>query len=125
MEKLLADTRIGLRTNSLPLQAFWNSFAVYAPCSLLSAASGKSIFDITKNKELREQLQTLLKEIVSITPRVLPPFDADELLKRIFNIPSSYNFRSPNKYACTKPEISISSVRSFRKPLFKTNALFR
>ena len=92
MEKLLADTRIGLRTNSLPLQAFWNSFAVYAPCSLLSAASGKSIFDITKNKELRKQLQTLLKEIVSITPRVLPPFDADELLKRIFNIPSSYNF---------------------------------
>jgi len=72
MEKLLADTRIGLRTNSLPLQAFWNSFAVYAPCSLLSAASGKSIFDITKNKELRKQLQTLLKEIVSITPRVLP-----------------------------------------------------
>ena len=58
MEKLLADTRIGLRTNSLPLQAFWNSFAVYAPCSLLSAASGKSIFDITKNKELRKQLQT-------------------------------------------------------------------
>ena len=35
-------------------------------------------------------LHTIL--IVSITPRVLPPFDADELLKRIFNIPSSYNF---------------------------------
>ena len=92
LASLLANTRISLRNSSLPQQAFWSYFCLYAPCSLLTAATGKTIFDITKNKPLREELQTLLQEIVTLRPSSLPPLSPEDLLKQIFNIPSNYVF---------------------------------
>jgi len=89
---LLKETRINLQSSGLPLQTFWNYFCIYAPCSLLTAARGKSIFEITKSKPLREELQTLLHEVTTLLPSPLPPISQEELLKQIFNIPSNYIF---------------------------------
>lgn len=89
---LLAETKIGLQNSLESQQTFWDYFCIYAPCSLITAASGKSIFEVTKNKQLREQLQTVLQEIVKIVPAQIPPFEPEELLKRIYNIPSGYLF---------------------------------
>lgn len=83
---------IELQNCSLDTLAFWNFFCIYAPCSLMTAASGKNIFEITKNKALREQLLSCLQEISLLPPKTLPPYNPDELLKQVFNIPSQYNF---------------------------------
>ena len=92
MEKIFAETHINLQNNNLPLQAFWKYFSVYAPCSLITTASGKSIFEITKNKQLRNDLSALLKEAVQLVPNSLSSYDSEDLLKQIFNIPTNYIF---------------------------------
>lgn len=89
---LTPKANLTLKNNSIDDLAFWNFFCLYAPCSLLTAKSGKNIFEITKNKALREQLLTSLNEIVLLPPKTLPPYNPDELLKKIFNIPSAYDF---------------------------------
>lgn len=91
-ENLMQKANLGLSNNTIEDLAFWNFFCLYAPCSLLTAKSEKNIFEITKNKALREQLLTCLKEIVLLPPKTLPPYDPDEILKKIFNIPSLYEF---------------------------------
>lgn len=91
-ENLLTDTKISLQSGKTSSQVFWDYFCVYAPCSLLTAASGKTIFEVTKNKQLREQLTALLKEIVKLLPEQIPLYEPEELLKRIYNIPSNYVF---------------------------------
>lgn len=90
--ELAQKANIELQNCSLDTLAFWNSFCIYAPCSLMTAASGKNIFEITKNKALREQLLSCLQEISLLPPKTIPPYNPDELLKQIFSIPSQYNF---------------------------------
>ena len=91
-ENLMKKINLELSNNTIEDLAFWNFFCLYAPCSLLTAQSGKNIFEITKNKALREQLLTSLNEIVLLPPKTLPPYNPDEILKKIFNIPSLYEF---------------------------------
>ena len=81
-----------VQTCSLEMLAFWNFFSIYAPCSLITAASGKNIFEITKKKTLREQLLSCLEEISLLPPQTLPAYTPGGLLKQIFNIPSAYEF---------------------------------
>lgn len=90
--ELLQKINLSLHTCSMEEEAFWNFFSIYGPCSLITAASGKNIFEITKSKALREQLLTCLQEISKLPPNTIPPYTSDDLLKKVFNIPSNYNF---------------------------------
>ncbi len=90
--ELAQKANLELQSCHLDSLAFWNIFCIYAPCSLITAASGKNIFEITKSKALREQLLSCLQEISLLPPKTLPPYKPEELLKQIFNIPSQYNF---------------------------------
>ncbi len=132
LSALLDGTRISLHNSSLPLQSFWNYFCLYAPCSLLTSATGKTIFDITKNKTLREELQTLLQEIVTLIPDSIPALQPEDLLKQIFNIPSNYVFplaeqirlHQTGDYDFISSVIREASILS-KSPLPATNKLLK
>lgn len=92
LQNLLTPLKLQINPASNPDQCFWDFFCLYAPCSLLTAAHNKSVFDLIKNKPLREQLNILVEEISRLVPTRLNIPQPDETVKKIFNIPSGYVF---------------------------------
>lgn len=71
---------------------FWEYFASFAVGSLISAVYNKSIFEITKDKKLRDEIPPLLKELSELAQSDNVSLDEDALLKKIYNTPMSYIF---------------------------------
>lgn len=71
---------------------FWEYFSGFAICSLMSAVHNKSIFEITKDKKLREDLRPLISEITSLAESDNVALDGEQLLKKIYNTPMNYSF---------------------------------
>lgn len=77
--------------------AFWEHFAPFAAASLLSAFHNKTIFEITKDKQLRECLPQLLSETVQIAAIEQVKLDEERLLKKIYNTPMNYRYPLQNE----------------------------
>lgn len=58
---------IGYETDTV--RCYWEFFAPYAVGSLLSALNNKNLFDITKDKQLRDQIPRLIAETAAIAAR--------------------------------------------------------
>lgn len=71
---------------------YWEFFAPYAVGSLLSALHNKNIFDITKDKQLREQIPLLLTEISEISASEGIKLNCEELVKKLYAAPINYRY---------------------------------
>ncbi len=71
---------------------YWSFLAPYAVGSLLSSLHNKNIFDITKDKELRDQIPILLDEIAEIAAAEGLKLNTEELLKKLYAAPMSYRY---------------------------------
>lgn len=92
LQKLLEPLKMPIIPAEDSEQCFWDYFCLYAPCSLLTAMHGKNVFELIKNKTLREQLHSLVNEICRLAPSHINAPLADDVIKKIFNIPSDYLF---------------------------------
>lgn len=94
--KIILDCfeKAGLSPKTEPSEekAFWEYFSVYTACSLVSAAYNKNIFDVIKDKEKRETLIPLIREIAQIAKYDNIDLNNDEVLKKIYNTPLSYPY---------------------------------
>lgn len=70
---------------------FWDFFAGYVITTLLTTAYNKSIFDITKDRQKRETLRNLATELSLLAKSENVNIDTEELLRKIYNIPSSFS----------------------------------
>lgn len=71
---------------------YWEFFAPYAVGSLLSSLYNKNLFEITKDKALRDQIPALLNEIVEIAGAEGIKLNTDELIKKLYAAPANYRF---------------------------------
>lgn len=69
---------------------FWEYFSTFAICSLMSAVYNKTIFEITKDKTLREELTPLINEVEELAKSDEITLDKEQLLKKIYNTPMNY-----------------------------------
>lgn len=70
--------------------AFWNYLAPHATISLLSAAHGKNIYYLTKDETSRQEMDSVINEIQKIAQKHKTNLEHTDILKTIYNIPSSY-----------------------------------
>lgn len=91
----IADTfkkiQIDSSTEEKKELCFWDFFANYAISTLLATAYNKSIFDITKDRQKRETLRDLASEISLLAKSENIDIDTEDLLRKIYNIPSSFS----------------------------------
>lgn len=87
---LFAGTDINLCFEDNENAGFWNFFAPYAVGSLITAVGGKNIFDITKDKQLREELSPLIAEMAGLAAVDGIKLDEENVLKKLYNIPMNY-----------------------------------
>ena len=92
LQKFLNRASLNCRIAEDDNTAFWNHFAVYATGSLLTAVHGQNIFDLLKNRTLREKIRPLLEETVALAAAEKVTLNADNLLKILYNIPNNYIF---------------------------------
>lgn len=90
IKQTYAATGIPLQTEVDGKKLFWSQFSGDAAISLFSAAFNKTPFEIAKNKELREQIRPLINEICAIAGFEEQTISPDEILKKIYNLPSGF-----------------------------------
>lgn len=71
---------------------FWENFGIYAICSVISAVSNKTIFDIIKDKDLREEALPIISEFCEIAKSNKIDINYDETLKKIYSTPLGYSY---------------------------------
>ena len=81
---------IGYETDTV--RCYWEFFAPYAVGSLLSALNNKNLFDITKDKQLREQIPRLIAETAAIAAGEGLELDCEPLVKKLYAAPMNYRF---------------------------------
>ncbi len=92
LKDALKNSTIDITLETDQEQNFWNSFIPYAAGSLLSAATGENIFTMTKSPEQRQLISECLMELSQIAITNGTKIDTDNMLRKIYNIPSSYTF---------------------------------
>ena len=71
---------------------YWEFFAPYAVGSLLAALNNKNLFDITKDKQLRDQIPLLIAETAEIAAGEGLELNKDALIKKLYAVPMNYRF---------------------------------
>lgn len=103
IKELFDSASLNCRISEDAPAAFWNYFAVYAVGSLLSAAQNQNIFDILKNKAMRENARPLLEEVAALAAAEKAAADVDALLKKLYNIPNNYVFPLQDDFHKNRP----------------------
>jgi len=91
IQSIFAKTYFKISFNPNEQQNFWNHFIPYAACSLFSLQKGKHIKDITKIPDLRQFINNLIDELISITPTEII-IDKEQILTDIYSISGNYKF---------------------------------
>ncbi len=73
-------------------QVFWQAFAGYAVSALASAHYRQSIFNILKNKDKQNLINTAVNEICSLAAAENISLTSEEILKKIYNTPINYTY---------------------------------
>ena len=81
---------VGYETDTV--RCYWEFFAPYAVGSLLSALNNKNLFDITKDKQLRDQIPRLIAETAAIAAGEGLELDCEPLVKKLYAAPMNYRF---------------------------------
>ena len=84
------ESRMQISANSNRLLSFWEFFAPYALCSLLSAAENQKISDILKDKANKEAMRPLVDEFCCLAQTDDVVLRADAVLKTIYSTPANY-----------------------------------
>lgn len=71
---------------------FWEFFSGFAIASLMSALHNKTVFEITKDKKLREEIPPLISEMAKLSASYNITLDEESLLKKIYNTPMNYRY---------------------------------
>ena len=87
---ILASTKVQIRTDDNHLYAFWEYFAPYALCSILSAAEDCKISDILKDKSQREMLQALADEFTIMAAAEGVDFEEKTVMLAVADTPANY-----------------------------------
>lgn len=121
-----------IRKQDDEIKAFWDFFTVYTACSLISAANNKTIFDVIKDKEKREQIIPLIQELCKIAKSDGAILDQEEILKKIYNTPLSYPYPLQVEISRGKAgDIDLISsniinvARKHKEPTHQTGALLK
>lgn len=84
------SVRIQMFTGDNRLARFWEYFAPYALCSLLTAAENAKISDLLKNKKNNDTLHILVNEFRALAAADGVSLNESTIMKGIFNTPSNY-----------------------------------
>ena len=89
---IFANTGLNINYKTDTAHCFWEFFAPYAVGSLLATLNNKNLFDITKDKQLREQIPLLIAETAEIAAGEGLKLDCEALIKKLYAIPMNYRF---------------------------------
>ena len=89
---ILADTGLNIEYKTDTSRCYWEFFAPYAVGSLLTALNNKNLFDLTKDKQLRDQIPLLIAETAAIAAGEGLKLDCEPLVKKLYAAPMNYRF---------------------------------
>lgn len=100
--ELLKNCEINITYSAETTLCYWEYFIPYAIGSLLAALYNKNLFDITKDKLLRDKIPLLVAEAAEITSAEGIQLNTEEIIKKLYAAPMSYRFP-------LQDEVNISS----------------
>lgn len=87
---IFTASQIQTTVGSSRLHCFWEFFAPYALCSILSAAENAKISDLLKNKLNKDIFKRLVDEFCTLAQADNITLNGDIILKGIYNTPANY-----------------------------------
>lgn len=88
--ELFSKSHIQTVSKGNSLLGFWEYFAPYALCSLLSAAADCKISEMLKDKNKKDMICLLVDEFCSLAKADNIVLRSDAIMKTIFNTPTNY-----------------------------------
>jgi 2-dehydropantoate 2-reductase len=90
VKQFFKDVGIGFEFNDSPYPAIWEKYIFIAAFGLVTASSNKSLGEVMADPVLRQTVENIINEIVSIARKKgvkLPADIAEKTLKKAFNFP--------------------------------------
>ena len=86
-------------------QVFWQAFAGYAVSALASARYRQSIFNILKNKDKQNLIESAVSEICALAAAENVSLASEDILKKIYNTPINYTYNTQTPSDSSKMEL--------------------
>lgn len=102
IESVFSSAKLNIVLEEEKKKAFWNYFSIYSACSLISAYYNRTVFDIIKDKEMREKAILVVLEICNIAKKDSFKIDSDEIVKIIYSTPLGYQYPLQSNIATGK-----------------------
>jgi len=90
VKQFFKETGIGFEYNESPYPAIWEKYIFIAAFGLVTAAADKSLGEVMEDRDLRQTVQDIIREIVSIAEKKsvkLPEDISEKTMKKAYNFP--------------------------------------
>lgn len=91
IQETLDRTDITINFNNNHAQIFWNYFLLEAACSFFSLQNGPHLRDIAKKISLRQNLNTILDELLTLVPEKIE-INKEQIINNIYSTPANYKY---------------------------------